>query len=214
MSDVGRRRWWRIPGSAAVAAVLCVAAGVLIGYSVRGAAPGPDGTAVLPADTDIAFAQQMSVHHQQAITMVEMLGPEVAPDIAAVAEQIRSTQWREIGTLTGWLELAGAPLQQPVANGTSDHSHTNHTGMAGMASDEDLTRLHHATGTEREVLFLQLMIRHHQGGIEMAAAAADTTGLPAVRNRAISMINGQQQEITLMTVSLDRRGAALLPYPG
>lgn len=213
MSDAGRGRWWRTPGAAVVAAVLCAVVGVLIGYSVHGAGSGPEGTAVLPAESDIAFAQQMSVHHQQAITMVEMLGPEVAPDIAAVAEQIRSTQWREIGTLTGWLELAGAPLQQPVTTGTPGHSRDHHAGMAGTASDEDLTRLHHATGTEREVLFLQLMIRHHQGGIEMAAAAVDTTDVPAVRNRAVSMINGQQQEITLMTVSLDRRGAALLPYP-
>ncbi len=213
MSVTGRARWWRTPGAAVVAAVLCVAAGMLIGYSVRGAAPGPDGATVVPAETDITFAQQMSVHHQQAITMVEMLGSEVAPDIAAVAEQIRSTQWREIGTLTGWLEWAGAPLQRPVPTGSHEHSHDNHAGMAGMASDEELTRLHHATGTEREVLFLQLMIRHHQGGIEMAAAAADTTDVPAVRNRAVSMINGQQQEITLMTVSLDRRGATLLPYP-
>ncbi len=212
MRNVGTGRRWRTPGSAAVVAVLCLAAGVLIGYSARGAGPDPDGTTVVLADTDIAFAQQMSVHHQQAITMVEMLGPDVAPDIAGMAAQIRSAQWREIGTLTGWLELAGAPPQQPVAGGAHDHAR-DHAGMAGMASDEDLTRLRNAQGTEREVLFLQLMIRHHQGGIEMAAAATDTTAVYAVRARAVSMIDGQRQEITLMTVFLDRRGATPLPYP-
>lgn len=56
------------------------------------------------------------------------------------------------------------------------------------------------------MLFLQLLIRHHQGGIEMAAAITESSTVPGVRARAISMINDQQQEITLMTVSLAGAG--------
>ncbi|WP_067897610.1 DUF305 domain-containing protein [Nocardia vaccinii] len=213
MSDAGAGRSWRVPVAAAVTALLCVAAGVLVGWFGRAAGPEPHGTAIVLADSDIAFAQQMSVHHQQAVRMVEMLGSAVAPDVAAVAAQITTAQWREIGALTGWLELAGAPLQQPVPANAHSHDRGGMAGMPGMASDAELTRLYNAKGAEREVLFLQLMIRHHQGGIDMAAAAAHSTTVPAVRARAVSMINEQQQEIALMTVSLDRRGATLLPYP-
>ena len=145
--------------------------------------------------------------------MVDMLGPGVAPDIRAAADQIRISQWREIGTLTGWLELVGAPPQAPAA---PDDHHGAHTGptaaMPGMASNEELTRLYHAAGRDRDILFLQLMIRHHQGGVEMAAAAADSTA-PAVRARAVSMVNGQQQEIASMSVLLHQRGGQVLPFP-
>ncbi|MFD6676976.1 DUF305 domain-containing protein, partial [Rhodococcus zopfii] len=170
--------------------------------------PPPDtGTAATTgalADSDIAFAQEMSMHHQQAITMTDMLGRDAAPDVRALAAQIRASQWQEIGILTGWLELAGAPAQPPGHD---------HLGMPGIATNEELTRLHDAVGTEREILFLQLMIRHHQGGIDMAADAAHTTTVPAVRARATAIVDEQRQEISLMAVSLDARGASVLPYP-
>ncbi|NKY54855.1 DUF305 domain-containing protein [Nocardia flavorosea] len=202
MSTATERRTWR---SSAVMAVVCVVAGALLGWFARG---GGETEQSLLADADIAFAQQMSAHHQQALTMVDMLGLGVARDVRAAAEQIRVSQWREIGTLTGWLELVGAP---PAPADTHDH-HGTGAEMPGMASNEELTRLYNAAGRDRELLFLQLMIRHHQGGIDMAAAA-ESSAAPAVRIRALSMVNGQQQEIASMSVLLHQRGGQVLPYP-
>lgn len=186
-------------------AALCLVIGVLLGRVCADADSGTGAAAL--TDSDIAFAQEMSMHHQQAIGMTDMLGPGAAPDVRALATQIRSSQWREIGILTGWLELAGAPFQ-PAA-----HTDPGRHDMPGTASNEELTRLHDAAGPEQETLFLQLMIRHHQGGIDMAAEAARATALPAVRARATAIVDEQQQEITLMTVSMDARGASALPYP-
>lgn len=200
-----RSRW--IPVAAVLLAIACLVVGFLIGRSSDDAQPEA-ATAAL-SDSDVEFAQHMSMHHQQALAMVDLLGTGVASDVRAVADQIRTSQWREIGTLTGWLELVGTPFQAA----DSHDGHGDHTAMAGMASNEDLTGLHDATGPEREVLFLQLMIRHHQGGIEMAAHAIDTTTNPAVRSRALSMVDGQQQEVALMSVLLDGRGASALSYP-
>lgn len=212
MSTSTRRRSWRTPLVLFAVAVVCVAAG----WFARGGTARNEPQSVL-SDADIAFAQQMSAHHQQALTMVDLLGPDAAREVRAVADQIRTSQWREIGTLTGWLELVGAPMQAVTeTGGRHDHDGAHGAGepnMAGMASDEELTRLHHATGAEREVLFLQLMIRHHQGGVAMASAAAQAGTTPAVRTRALSMVNGQQQEISSMVVLLDQRGAQVLPYP-
>ncbi|MEU1521935.1 DUF305 domain-containing protein [Nocardia rhamnosiphila] len=211
MSTGAGERRWRGRVTVLVVAVLCLSAGAVLGWSGRGDdSAGADAATVVLADSDIAFAQQMSAHHQQAVTMVDMLGPTVAPDIRAVGEQIRTAQWREIGMMTGWLELAGAPLQPPASG---HEQHAGHPGMHGMASNDDLTRLHTVTGTEREVLFLQLMLRHHQGGVEMAADAVRAVTVAAVRDRALSMVNGQQQEIMMLTVALRQRGGAPLPYP-
>lgn len=209
-TDRSGKRW-----QALAAAALCVAAGVLIGWFARGDGANDGARPLLLADADITFAQQMSAHHQQALTMVEMLGPDAATEVRAAAEQIRVAQWREVGTLTGWLELAGAPPQPTVAADAHDgHGHDGSgAGMAGMASNEELTRLYHASGAEREVLFLQLMIRHHQGGVQMAAAGADGTASAAVRARALSMLSGQQQEIAVLSVLLNQRGAEPLSYP-
>lgn len=201
-----------VPALCVGVAALCIAIGVLIGWSVRPQPHAPDTDAATLSSADIEFAQHMSVHHQQAITMVDMLGPQPAPDIGAVAEQIRVGQWREIGTLTGWLEVSGAPMQQAAGGAHTGH-HGEHPPMHGMASNAELTRLQQATGTERDLLFVQLMIRHHQGGIEMAAGAIDTTDHSAVRTRALSMVKSQQQEISMLLVSLDHRGGTALPYP-
>lgn len=213
MSTRTRQRPWRTSLVLLVVVVVCVATG----WFARGVGAAADARQGVLSDSDIAFAQQMSAHHQQALTMVDLLGHDATHEVLAVAEQIRTSQWREIGTLTGWLELAGAPMQA-VAEADAHNGHGVEHGaggpdMAGMASDDELTRLHHATGAEREVLFLQLMIRHHQGGVAMAATAAQTGTTPAVRARALSMVNGQQQEISSMVVLLDQRGARVLPYP-
>ncbi|NLU61528.1 DUF305 domain-containing protein [Rhodococcus sp. HNM0563] len=202
-----RTRSWLLPAVTALLVAVCLTTGFLIGRSSHG--EHPDAAMVQLSDRDVEFAQHMSVHHQQAITMVDLLGTAVSSDVGAVAGQIRASQWREIGTLTGWLELVGAPFQAAASQG----GHGDHTVMAGMASNEDLTRLHETAGPEREVLFLQLMIRHHQGGIKMAAAALDTTAVPAVRARALSMVDEQQQELASMSLLLDARGASVLPYP-
>ncbi|MFZ2176675.1 MAG: DUF305 domain-containing protein [Rhodococcus sp. (in: high G+C Gram-positive bacteria)] len=98
------------------------------------------GASVGLADADIDFTQRMSAHHQQAITMVEMVAAAAAPNVRAVAEQLRTSQWREIGTLTGWLELAGEAMQPPARPADTQHrGHSAMPDMPGMASNEELT---------------------------------------------------------------------------
>lgn len=92
-----------------------------------------------------------------------------------------------------------------------------HTGgetrMAGMATQQELAELSDAQGRKAEVLFLQLMTQHHQGGVMMAKAAAGATDRPEVRRLAQKMVQGQQAEIELMTEMLRERGAKPLPWP-
>lgn len=182
----------------------------------------PVQTKPLMSDSDVMFAQMMMTHHQQALTIADLLVPDAAPELRALANQITLAQQAEIGTMIGWLQLADQPLN-PVAAPAQDnhdmagmaaHHHAAPSmAMPGMASPADLTQLHRAKGLANEVLFLQLMLRHHQGGIEMAAEQAHESSTEAVRRTALAMADEQLQEAALMQQLLAVRRAAPLPYP-
>jgi uncharacterized protein (DUF305 family) len=171
------------------------------------------------SETDIGFAQDMIVHHQQAAIMADMLTPDTAPEVHALADQIRLTQIREIGIMMGWLQIVEAPMtSSSPMKWMGDDEHDQHpiggaTMMMGMASQDDLTRLQRVTGRDNEILFLQLMIRHHQGGIDMAAYAYKHTLIDTVRKTVAAMVDEQTQEVGFMTILLEQRRAPTLPYP-
>ncbi len=85
--------------------------------------------------------------------------------------------------------------------------------MPGMATDAEIAKLKGLTGTESDIYFLQLMIRHHQGGAGMMQYAAEHATLPVVRNFADKMLQAQTAEISVMTQMLAERGAQPLPAP-
>lgn len=182
----------------AVVAAVALVIGLCAGLVINGGGDATQSTAVVGTDVDIGFAQDMSAHHQQALMMCDMVPATAAPDVRGLADQIRTAQWREIGQMTGWLQMLDAPLQgeHPMSwmRGTEGHDHGGvPDSMPGTADGDELTALHGATGIDNEVLFLQLMIRHHQG--------------------AVAMVKSQSDEIAVMTVMLDQRGGQTLPYP-
>ena len=81
--------------------------------------------------------------------------------------------------------------------------------MPGMATREDLNRLAGASGREAERLYLQLMIPHHQGGVEMAQYAANNGAEQAVQDLAVSIVNAQRAELAVLNDLLDARGGPL-----
>lgn len=213
MTESTLRQWWW-PASALVITLII---GLGIGLAIS---PGDDTAQDQAAATavDIGFAQDMSAHHQQALMMSDMVSVDSSPDVRGLVNQIRAGQWQEIGQMTGWLQILDAPLQSdqtmswmnPKGHG---HSGTAPAAMPGTATGDELTALHDATGVEAEILFLQLMIRHHQGGVDMAAHAGQEAGDPAIRRAATAMVKEQSEEIGVMTVMLDQRGGQTLPYP-
>ena len=168
------------------------------------AAPTPSGSA-----GDIAFAQLMIPHHQQAIQMADMALANASSDqVKVLATQIKAAQDPEIQTMTGWLTSWGAPTSMPGASGTDDRAGMDHDmgGMsgAGMMTAEQMDALAKATGSDFDTMWLQMMIAHHQGAISMAQQVADTTTNPAVQELADAVIAGQTTEITTMQQMLAR----------
>ena len=86
--------------------------------------------------------------------------------------------------------------------------------MMGMASQQDVNSISSLAVKDAEIKFLQLMIRHHQGGIFMAEDVLSRASSPQVKRLARAVINGQQGDIAAMTSLLARRDAKpLLPLP-
>ncbi|MCC3314071.1 DUF305 domain-containing protein [Nocardia africana] len=218
-------RWLRWGSYAATALILLV-----IGAALRPVVLPEKHTAAPVLDTtEIGFAQDMTAHHQQAIQMVQRLDPGVDPQVSRLAQQIDQSQRVEIGTMLGWLRLANAaPMSEhPMAWMTAETVATHHHSMSGpsttpavtapvammpgMASTAELDRLSAARGRDAEVLFLQLMYRHHQGGIAMARAADRQIASGAVKEQARAMLVAQSQETGLIALLLNQRGAQPLP---
>jgi uncharacterized protein (DUF305 family) len=117
--------------------------------------------------------------------------------------------------MTAWLDEWGLPKTDPSGrmrwmNGHAGHgtSQTATALMPGMATRGQLDRLEKAQGHSAEVLFLQLMIAHHRGGVGMADAVLKLTDHPRVRRLARTMVTAQNSEIALMNDMLRERGAA------
>jgi uncharacterized protein (DUF305 family) len=82
--------------------------------------------------------------------------------------------------------------------------------MPGMATEDELRRLRASSGPALDVLFLQLMLRHHEGGTGMLQYADQYASIPDVRNLAAQMLKAQTTEADYMRQLLARLGAAPL----
>jgi uncharacterized protein (DUF305 family) len=85
--------------------------------------------------------------------------------------------------------------------------------MPGMATPTEMAKLRSLSGKALDVYFLQLMIRHHQGGLPMARYAADHASVDYVRDLAQKIVTAQSGEIVSMEQMLRERGGTPLPAP-
>ena len=154
----------------------------------------------------VTFARDMMAHHGQAVEMALILRERSTDaELRQLTLDIMLGQQAQIGQMQGWLAVWGLPLagvQPPMAG---------QAGMMGMATQQEVNALQTLPLTEAEVAFLQLMIRHHQGGVAMAEAALAQTRRSEVVRLATAIVQAQQGEITYMTQLLAQRGANPLP---
>ncbi|MDD7933709.1 DUF305 domain-containing protein [Actinomycetospora straminea] len=209
--------WWSASPTWAKAvvagglALLLVLVGVIGGIALGRSTAESYGPA--EGSIDVGFLQDMTVHHGQAVEMAVWARTNTAdPQVRQLAFDIESTQTAQVGRMEGWLTLWGQALSPPPGQYMAWMGMPT-ASMPGMASPEDLARLRAATGRELDVVFLQLMLRHHQGGLPMMQAGAADASVPAVRALAQSMVASQTAESATMTQMLAERGAAPLPAP-
>lgn len=133
---------------------------------------------------DIAFAEMMIPHHEQAIEMSEIaLLNTTNLEVLQIAQEIKDAQSPEIELMMSW-------------TGVKASTHAGHM-MDGMLSKSEVSELREAKGKEFDVLFLKGMIKHHKGAIEMAQAVVNSNS-KVVADLADSIIKAQELEITKM----------------
>ncbi|WP_187281442.1 MULTISPECIES: DUF305 domain-containing protein [Nonomuraea] len=195
---------------AVVAVLVLVAAAALLLFGGRGT-PGDNSA-------EAGFARDMATHHAQAVDMsFTIRDKSQSREIRSLAFDIINTQANQRGMFLGWLQQWGLTQATDMRSMAwmSGHAHASSARpgdpMPGMASAEELAKLRELEGTEAEVLFLQLMIRHHEGGVEMAEGVLRLSGRDEVTGMARKIVTGQQGEIKLMTDMLRHRDAQ--PFP-
>ena len=155
-------------------------------------------------DADVMFAQMMIPHHQQAVEMSEMLlaKDDVPAEVAAFAQKVIDAQGPEIERMNSMLTAWG---QDPVdTDGMDGMEGMDHGGMSGMMSEEDMTALDQAQGTEAARLYLEQMTAHHKGAVDMAKDEVEDGQNPQAVQLAEQVIADQEAEITEMQQMLDK----------
>jgi uncharacterized protein (DUF305 family) len=158
-------------------------------------------------DADVTFATDMIQHHAQALSMVDLtLDRDLDPKVQQLADDIREAQGPEIETMSDWL----TDWNEKVPETMRDHANAGHDmgdmgsmdgmdpDMPGMMSAEDMKALQNASDAQFQTMWLQMMVEHHTGAIEMAKAEqADGQYKPAV-DLAGDIVKSQSAEIDTM----------------
>ncbi len=222
MTDAGAPRartlppWWAV---VLVALGIAGAAFAIGRFSAFDIAPQPPTS----DSAEAGFARDMQVHHAQAIDMaMTIYGKTSDSDLRALAYDIATGQAEQKGVMYGWLTQWGLPqIGEPtmawMAASDAGHAHGSGAGDApmtaeearvamGMASEAELQDLRQASGSDADCLFLELMIRHHEGAIPMADAVMELGAEPQVVATAEKMSNAQQFELDAMTSMQQRLG--------
>ena len=123
---------------------------------------------------DVAFMQMMVPHHAQAIVMAKLApGRAAARRVKVLAERIRAGQGPEILMMASWLQERNMQVPSAAEDPSEwDHSQHGHNPMMGMLTHAQMRRLATARGAAFDQLFLEGMIQHHRGAVEMAGDVA------------------------------------------
>ena len=127
------------------------------------AAAAADLSKVAFTPADVRFMQGMIGHHAQAIDMTALVPAHASSDaIRKLAQRIEISQADEIKMMQEWLTRRGQKLPDEHA-----HHAPGAPLMPGMLTAEEMARLAQAKGPEFDRLFLEFMIKHHEGALTM-----------------------------------------------
>lgn len=173
------------------------------GTAGGGGAPATTQTAADEAhnDADTTFAQMMIVHHEGAIEMADLAVQQAgSEEVRALGEDISSAQGPEIEKMKSWLSAWGEETAPAGGTGGMDHGDMDMGSMEmdGMNQQEAMAELQTLSGTDFDRRFLELMIAHHRGAVEMAQAELEDGRNPQALELAEKIIADQEAEIATM----------------
>ena len=180
-----------------LAVVSVLAAGVALALLFGSQPPVNDSA-------EAGFARDMIVHHAQAVQMAEIIRDKTKSDsMRLLVSDISLTQQAQIGIMQGWLQAWGLPItgSEPAM---AWMGHPTDGLMPGMATPDEIDRLYTLPPDRADVLFLRLMISHHEAAIPMAQAILKRTDGPEVSQLATAIIESQRAEIENMKAMVEK----------
>src|SRR5919112_2501700 len=189
---------WQNTPLVLLAVVSLLAAGVALALLFASQPPGNDSA-------EAGFARDMIVHHGQAVQMAEIVRDRTESNaVRLLASDISLTQQGQIGIMQGWLQVWGLPITS-TEPAMAWMGHPMDGPMPGMASPEEIDRLSNVALDVADVLFMRLMILHHQAAIPMSEAILKRTDVPYIRQLAQSIIASQRAEIENMKAMIEAK---------
>ncbi|KQW47307.1 hypothetical protein ASC77_12585 [Nocardioides sp. Root1257] len=161
-------------------------------------------------DADVSFASDMIQHHAQALSMVDLTqGRTLDPEVQQLADDIQAAQGPEIETMADWLTAWGEDVPATMR----DHSNAGHdmggdmseqmegmesSDMPGMMSADEMNELQDASDAEFQDMWLEMMVRHHKGAVEMAQTEQEDGTFADAVELAKAIETAQNKEIAQM----------------
>lgn len=186
---------------------------LLVAACGNGSDTGPELSTTEHNAADVAFATDMLQHHAQALSMVDLtLERTLDPEVQALAEEIRDAQAPEIETFTDWLidwdeEIPATMRDHVNAPGAGDDMSDSMAGMdsdmPGMMSSADMSSLKNASDATFQTMWLEMMVEHHQGAVQMARTEQETGRFRAAVELAQTIASSQSEEIDTMQDLID-----------
>jgi uncharacterized protein (DUF305 family) len=138
-------------------------------------------------DVDVAFAQMMIPDHQMTAKMAELAKQKASSkDLKTLAGQMLEGQQQAVTTLQGWLKTWGKPTTADTAGMTMT--------MPGAMTDKDMTMLESMKGMDFDMMFAQMMVKHHEGSIQMAEDEQAKGASSEAKAMAADMVKTRQAE--------------------
>lgn len=154
-------------------------------------------------DADVAFAQMMIPHHEQALEMAKLAdGRAQDPEIKKLVVQIEKAQDPEIQRMKSWLKQWGKP--ESAGHDGHGSGHEVSGTMSGMMSEQDMKDLAAAKGEAFDRKFAELMIAHHEGAVAMARTEQKDGRNESAKKLADDVVRTQSAEVTQLRTILGR----------
>jgi uncharacterized protein (DUF305 family) len=188
-----------------------------VALTACGEGGSPDGASPRVSETehndaDVTFATEMIQHHAQALSMVDLtVERTLDPEVQQLAEGIREAHGPEIETMSDWLQ----DWDEEVPATMRDHSNAGHdmegmgdsmdgldSDMPGMMSGDDFDELENAPDSEFQTRWLEMMIAHHEGAVEMARDQQQNGQYKPAVDLAGDVVDTQTAEIEKMKALL------------
>jgi uncharacterized protein (DUF305 family) len=147
---------------------------------------------------DVTFAQDMIPHHAQAIAMSRVAAQRAqAPQVKDLAARIQTAQQPEIEQMSSWLRSWNIPVPS-TENTMGGADHDTSGAMPGMMTNDQMRQLKMAPTDKFDLMFLRMMIAHHEGAITIARSELSNGQDTDARELAQHIIDAQQREVTEM----------------